>query len=150
METTTIDMRPKPFEPPFKYEQLDLLAKNRLKLWQKRGRVLGDGSIHVWNEYGMERVKDSEEMNPHTVSSIGISKNLADALRQAKDFADYHERHADEHGGLNVEDCHEWGNAKEYNGGDISPRSLLYGIRLSFNDGSVLFFKIESKHIEEI
>ena len=45
METTTIDLRPEPFELPFKYEQLDLLAKNRLNLWQKRGLVLGEGSV---------------------------------------------------------------------------------------------------------
>ena len=53
-------------------------------------------------------------------------------------------------GGLNLADCHEWGNANDYAGGKNQPRSLSYGIRLSFNDGSILFFVITSKQKKEL
>jgi hypothetical protein len=150
METTTIDMRPEPFELPFKYEQLDLLAKNRLNLWLKRGLVLGEGSVFASYEWGMMRNSESGEMDVWSGNTIIQSKDLTCHLHNAKDFIEYHERHAAEHGGLNVEECHEWGNAKHYDGGDIQPRSLLYGVRLTFNDGTQLFHRIESKLIEEL
>ncbi len=150
METTTIDLRPEPFELPFKYEQLDLLAKNRLNLWQKRGLVLGEGSVFASYEWGMMRNNESGELDVWSGNRIIQSKDLTRHLHNAKDFIEYHERHADEHGGLNVEECYEWGNAKHYDGGDIQPRSLLYGVRLTFNDGTQLFYRIESKRIEKL
>ena len=151
METITIDLRPEPFELPFKYEQLDLLAKNCLNLWLKRGLVLGEGSVFASYEWGMMRNSESGEMDVWSGNSIIQSKDLTLHLHNAKDFIEYHEKFtAEEHGGLNVEECHEWGNAKHYDGGDIQPRSLLYGVRLTFNDGTQLFYRIESKRIEEL
>lgn len=147
--TTTIDMRPEPFVLPFFYTQLDILAKNRLRLWQEHRRILGEGSVFAWHTWGMVRNSDGE-MEPTCDSGLYITSDIAKPLHDAKDFAEYHQRHADEHGGLNVEDCWEFGNAKDYDGGDIQPRSLLYGMRLSFNDGSVLFFRMESKLKEEL
>lgn len=150
MGKVIIDMRPEPFELPFKHEKLDQLEKNRLKLWQEKGRTLGEGSVFASGEYGMERDSESGEMTVWPSNRTLLSKYLPSHLNQAKDFIEYHERHADEHGGLNVGECHEWGNAKQYDGGDIQPRSLLYGVRLTFNDGTQLFYRIESKRIEEL
>ena len=151
MEKVTIDMRPEPFELPFKYEQLDLLAKNRLNLWLKRGLVLGEGSVFASYKWGMMRNSESGEMEVWSGNSIIQSKDLTNHLHNAKDFIEYHEKFtAKEHGGLNVEECHEWGNAKHYDGGDTQPRSLCYGVRLTFNDGTQLFYRIESKRIEEL
>lgn len=135
---------------PFFYTQLDQLAKNRLNLWQKRGLVLGAGSVFASYEWGMMRDSESGDMKVWSGNSFVLSKDLAHHLHHAKDFIEYHERHAGEHGGLNVEECHEWGNAEQYDGGDIQPRSLLYGVRLTFNDGTRLLYRIESKLIEEL
>ena len=151
MGKVIIDLAPEPFELPFKYEQLDLLAKNRLKLWQERGRKLGEDSVFASYEWGMKRNSESGEMEVWSGNAIIQSKDLTRHLHNAKDFIEYHEKFtAKEHGGLNVEECHEWGNAKHYDGGDIQPRSLLYGVRLTFNDGTQLFCRIESKRIEEL
>lgn len=148
MATTTIDMRPQPFELPFFYEQLDTLAKNRLNLWMKRKRTLGDGSIFGYSESGMQR---SDEGDLYATAGYPrMTKHLEDALHQAKDFIEYHERHADKHGGLKLGDCHEWGNARSYDGGKWQPRALQYGIRLSFNDGTVRFFTITSKPMNDL
>lgn len=142
-------MRPEPFELPFFYTQLDILAKNRLNLWQKEGRTLGEGSIFAFCDSGMQRNIDGDLYA--TAGYPQITKRLETALHRAKDFIEYHERHADEHGGLNLSDCHEWGNAREYySGGKYQPRSLQYGIRLSYNDGAVLFFTITSKLESEL
>ena len=157
METTTIDMRPEPFELPFKYEQLDQLAKNRLNLWLKRGLVLGEGSVFVWHAYGVWKDVRRGTMQNLTYD-IGMSADLTKAMHAAKDFIEYYERHAARHGGLNIGiytdfengNCHEWGNAVKYDGSDEQPRSLLYGIRLCFGDGSTLYFRIQSKRIEEL
>lgn len=157
MKTTTIDMRPEPFELPFFYTQLDTLAKNRMNLWQKQGRTLGDGSIFTWHAYGCLLNTRKGKMEQYT-DDIGLSSDITKALHAAKDFVDYYERRADKHGGLNIGSyldfengsCHEWGNATQYDGSDNQPRSLLYGIRLCFGDGSVLYFKIQSKPLSEL
>jgi len=148
MATTTIDMRPEPFELPFFYAQLDILAKNRLDLWQKKGRVLGEGSVFGYCDSGMTRNDDNGFCAMAGYSQM--TRRLDVAIHRAKDFVEYHERHADEHGGLNLDDCHEWGNARHYDGGKDQPRSLQYGIRLSFNDGAVRFFTITSKPESEL
>ena len=147
MKKVTIDMRPEPFELPFFYTQLDELAKNRLNLWQKEGRTLGEGSVFVWNACGMELDPDSGEMFL-TSDALSVSTRIEKPLHMAKDFIEYNERHADVHGGLNLAKCHEWGNAVHYDGSDTQPRSLLYGVKLCYNDGSVRIFKIESKQLE--
>lgn len=141
-------MRPEPFELPFFYTQLDILAKNRLNLWQNEGMTLGEGSIFGYCDSGMSR-KDDYDFYA-MAGYPQMTKSLEDALHHAKDFIEYHERHADEHGGLNLDDCHEWGNARNYDGGNNQPRSLQYGIRLSFNDGAVRFFTITSKQMNEL
>jgi hypothetical protein len=153
MKTTTIDMRPEPFEPPFFYTQLDTLAKHRLNLWQKHGRTLGEGSIFAFCDSGMVKdyFEDGTATDLHPAAGYPkVTKHLEYALHRAKDFIEYHERHADKHGGLNLDDCHEWGNAQLYDGGKNQPRSLSYGIRLSFNDGSILFFTITSRQESEL
>ena len=154
---STIDLRPKPFELPFFYTQLDILAKNRLNLWLKEGRVLGDGCIFGYCDSGMVLPSEVEKNDPAVKEGARamagypqMTKHLVYALHRAKDFVEYYERRADEHGGLNLEDCHEWGNAKQFDGSKNQPRSLLYGIRLAYNDGSVRFFTITSKLTEEL
>lgn len=157
MTTTTIDMRPEPFELPFFYTQLDILAKNRLNLWQKEGRTLGDGSIFAWHAYGKLLNTKKGKMEQLTYD-IGLSSDITKAMHAAKDFVEYYERRADKHGGLNIGDyqdfdngsCHEWGNTDYYDGSKFQPRSLEYGIRLCFGDGSVLYFKIQSKQLSEL
>lgn len=149
MTKVTIDMRPEPFELPFFYTQLDILAKNRLNLWLKEGRTLGEGSIFGYADSGMV-IHDKEDGLCPSAGSAQMTKRMEDALHRAKDFIEYHERHADRNGGLKLDDCHEWGNARSFDGGCQSPRSLLYGIRLSYNDGSVRFFTITSKQESEL
>lgn len=157
MKTTTIDMRPEPFELPFFYTQLDTLAKNRLNLWQKEGRTLGEGSVFAWHAFGTWKNTRTGKMEQLTYD-ISMSSDIAKATRAAKDFIEYYERLADKHGGLNIGSyldfengsCHEWGNADNYDGSTTQPRSLLYGIRLCFGDGSVLYFKIQSKQLSEL
>lgn len=157
MKTTTIDMRPEPFELPFFYTQLDTLAKNRLNLWQKQGRTLGEGSIFAYCDSGTVFPSEVEKNDPAvndgprpTAGYPQMTRHLEYALHRAKDFIEYHERNAAEHGGLRLDDCHEWGNAQHYDGGQYQPRSLQYGIRLSYNDGTVLFFIITSKLESEL
>ena len=154
MNTTTIDMRPEPFELPFKHEQLDILEENRQKLL-KKNRVLGDGSIFAYCDSGTSRRNDDGETTPDgdLYAMAGyptITKSLADAIQRAKEFVQYYERFAGERGGLNLDDCHEWGNARYYAEDRKHQPMLTYGIRLSFNDGTVLFFTIKSKPIEEL
>ena len=117
-------------------------------LWQKKGRVLGEGSVFGYCDSGMTRNDDNGFCAMAGYSQM--TRRLDVAIHRAKDFVEYHERHADEHGGLNLDDCHEWGNARHYDGGKDQPRSLQYGIRLSFNDGAVRFFTITSKPESEL
>ena len=145
METVTIDMRPEPFELPFKPVQLEMIEQNRVKLWQEQRKELGGDSVFLRTEGGMLFDNEDGVMKPyHPIQAGWIHTQLSKAYHSAKDFVQYHERHADEHGGLNVGRCHEWGDARYYTGDERGHRGLLYGIRLEFNDGSVLLYTIES------
>ena len=145
MAKTTINMAPARFDLPFKQANLEHLKAIKAQVWNQEQKRLGEGKIYLRHESGMFRDKETGEMKLNSLMQEAyIYKTLADAISRAEEYARYHERRADEHGGLNLERCWEFGNAGWIKGNDSDPRSIAYGIRLECNDGSVFCFQFES------